>query len=285
MLKRFEKHLVEGNWQEVQEGVEVKLIEGPQGSEKFILARSRERVEKEKAIHRRFVERMEEGIKKLSASAESGRLKSVGDAQRRLGRLQQANARGAGAFSVSIREPAACAGKVKVAVTWEKQPQWEQWAAASEGCYLLRTNLAEVSPQVLWKRYIQLTDAEWAFRINKDELEIRPVFHQKEHRTRAHVLVCFMAYVMWKTLAGWMGRSGLGDAPRTVLEELGKILSGDVVLPTARADGTAGPTLWVRCVSVPEEHQRVLLERLGLKLPERLRTIEQMEALATIGRM
>jgi transposase len=287
MLRRFEKHLSEGNWQAVQEGVQVKLVEGPDGQEKFILARSQDRIEKEKAIHRRFVERMEAGLAKLSAAAESGRLKTVGEAQRRLGRLQQANSRGAGAFVVSIREMNGQGGKAKVAIEWRKEQRWEEWAALSEGCYLLRTNLADVTPQVLWKRYIQLTDAEWAFRINKDELEIRPVFHQKEHRVKAHILVCYVAYVMWKTLGGWMNRSGLGDAPRTVLEELGKIVSGDVVLPTSRPNGTVGPILRVRCVSVPEEHPRVLLERLGLKLPERLRTIEETEEalLAVTGRM
>ena len=86
------------------------------------------------------------------------------------------------------------------------------WAALSEGCYLLRTNLNETDPATLWKRYIQLTDAEWAFRITKDELEIRPIWHQKEDRVLAHILVCFLAYVLWKTLGQWMRRSGLGDA-------------------------------------------------------------------------
>jgi hypothetical protein len=277
MLRRFEKHLAEGNWHEVQEGVEVKLVETPGGTEKFILARSQERIEKEKAIHRRFVGRMEAGLAKLSAAAESGRLKTAGEAQRRLGRLQQANSRGAGAFAVSIREVSGQGSKAKVAVEWRKEQRWEEWAAISEGCYLLRTNLTDVTAEVLWKRYIQLTDAEWAFRINKDELEIRPVFHQKEHRVKAHILVCFVAYVMWKTLAGWMSRSGLGDAPRTVLEALGQIQSGDVVLPTARRDGSAGPKLRVRCVAIADEHQRALLSRLGLKLPERLRTVEETE--------
>jgi hypothetical protein len=257
--------------------VEVKLVETPGGAERFVLARSRDRIEKEKAIHRRFVERMEAGLAKLLAAAESGRLKTAGEAQRRLGRLQQANSRGAGAFAVSIHEVSPNAGKAKVAIEWRKEPRWQEWAALSEGCYLLRTNLVDVTPEVLWKRYIQLTDAEWAFRINKDELEIRPVFHQKEHRVKAHILVCFVAYVMWKTLAGWMSRSGLGDAPRTVLEALGKIQSGDVVLPTRRRDGSAGPTLRVRCVANADEPQRVLLNRLGLKLPERLRTVEQTE--------
>jgi len=92
--------------------------------------------------------------------------------------------------------------------------------------------------------------------------------------------------VMWKTLGGWMGRSGLGDASRTVLEALGRIHSGDVVLRTGRRDGSAGPTPRVRCVAIADEHQRVLLIRLVLKLPERLRLVEEAEeALAGKGQM
>jgi transposase len=278
MLKRFERELASGDWRSVQEGVEVKLVDGPGGEERFILARSRERVEKEKAIHQRFLRRMEEGLQNLEMAMASGRLCDLDKAQRRLGRLLQANTRAAAAFAVVIRKKRG-PGKARLTIEWTRQEQWQAWATLSEGCYLLRTNLIDEQPEVLWKRYIQLTDAEWAFRIDKDELEIRPVFHQTAPRVKAHILVCFVAYVMWKTLAGWMNRSGLGDAPRTVLEELGRIGSGDVVLPTLNADGSAGPRLRVRCVTNPDEHQRVLLNRLGLELPHRLKVLAEQERL------
>ena len=147
----------------------------------------------------------------------------------------------------------------------------------SSGLYLLRTNLTDTDPATLWKRYIQLTEAEWAFRIHKDELAIRPIWHQKKDRVLAHILVCFLAYVLWKTLGQWMQRSGLGDAPRTLLEELSKIKSGDVVLPTRTADGRPGKTIRVRCVTTPDKAQKVLLSRLGLILPQRLRYMEDVE--------
>ncbi len=127
-----------------------------------------------------------------------------------------------------------------MAITWTRSESWQAWAELSEGCYLLRTNLVDVDACTLWKRYIQLTDAEWAFRIHKDELAIRPIWHHKGDRVQAHILVCFLAYALWKTLAQWMQRSGLGDAPRTLLDELAKIKSGDVVLPTQSVDGRPG---------------------------------------------
>jgi len=213
--------LAEKDWQEVQEGVEVKLVPGPEGDETFILARSADRREKEK----------------------------------RLSPPQ---------------------GKQRLRVTWKRNRCWSDWAALSEGCHLLRTNLNETDPATLWKRYIQLTEAEWAFRIAKDELEIRPIWHQKQDRVLAHILVCFLAYVLWKTLAQWMGRSGLGDAPRTVLEELARIKSGDVVLPTQTRQGHHSGIVRLRCVTEPDQAQKVLLYRLGVTLPRRLRRIDEV---------
>ena len=134
----------------------------------------------------------------------------------------------------------------------------------------------ETAPAVLWKRYIQLTYAEWAFRIHKDELDIRPIWHQKQDRVLAHILVCFLAYALWKTLAQWMRRAGLGDAPRTLLEELAKIKSGDVVLPTQAKQGCYNGTIRLRCVTEPDEAQKVLLHRLGITLPRRLRRIDEV---------
>ena len=151
---------------------------------------------------------------------------------------------------------------------WSTHPEWDDWSSYSEGCYVLRTNLREWTSEALWRTYIQLSEAEAAFRINKSELSIRPVWHQREHRVLAHILVCFLAYVLWKTLEQWQSRAGLGNSPRTVLQELAAISSTDVVLPTA---ATPSRELHLRCVVRPDRAQAILLERLGLRLPERLR--------------
>jgi transposase len=285
MLRRFEQHLTEKEWHEVQSGVEVKLVPGPDGDETFVLARSADRRKKEQAMHQRFLDRMEEALSKVRASIESGRLKDEAVAQRRLGRLQERYSRAAGAFEVKIakreppqREPAKgrqSKSKARLSISWKRRQSWSDWAALSEGCYLLRTNLTEPDPAKLWKQYIQLTEAEWAFRIEKNELGIRPIWHQKKDRVLSHILVCFLAYVLWKALAQWMRRAGLGDAPRTLLEEFAKIKSGDVVLPAQMTDGSRR-TIHLRCVTTPDEAQKVLLDRLGLTLPQRLRRIDEV---------
>jgi len=277
MLRQFERHLTDRDWHEVQAGVEVKLVPGPDGEETFILARSADRREKEKAMHERFVERMEAGLEKLRASVQVGRLRDADIAHERLGRLKERYWRASGAFDVKIKTLAKPTSKARLSVTWSRNGRWCDWSAISEGCYLLRTNLTDTDPATLWKRYIQLTEAEWAFRITKDELAIRPIWHQKPERVQAHILVCFLAYVLWKTLSQWMRGAGLGDAPRTVVEEFAKIKSGDVVLPTVTRDGRPEKTVRVRCVTTPDRAQKVLLNRLGLILPQRLRYLEEVE--------
>jgi len=280
MLHKFDQHLVEQNWEQVQNGVEVKLVKSPDGGEEtFILARSAERRQKEKAMHERFIGRMEEGLKKLHSAMESGRLRDETVAHRRLGRLQGENSRAAKAFDVQIEQLPQPEDKVHLRITWRRNAAWNDWATLSEGCYLLRSNLTDMDAPTLWKHYIQLTDAEWAFRISKDELVLRPIWHHKEDRVQAHILVCFLAYVLWKTLAGWMRKGGLGDAPRSLLSELAKIKSGDVVLPARNPDGSCPRTIRLRCVTEPDAEQKLLLHRLGLTLPQRLRSTSETASL------
>jgi transposase len=276
MLRQFGRHLTEQDWHEVEAGVEVKLVEGPDGREVFVLARSKDRRQKEKAMHQRFLERMEAALQKMQQSAATGRLKDPALAQRRLGRLQQRYWRAARAFDVKITPRRHGTGKAKLQVSYTRNRSWSDWTALSEGCYLLRTNLTDLDPQTLWKRYIQLTEAEWAFRITKDELVIRPIWHHRPERVQAHILVCFLAYVLWKTLAQWMHRAGLGEAPRTLLQEFARIKSGDVVLPAHGRSGQPDKRIRLRCVTTPDAAQKVLLNRLGLTLPQRLRRIDEM---------
>ena len=146
--------------------------------------------------------------------------------------------------------------------------RWDERARASEGCYILRTNVPDWTPETMWRTYIQLWEVEAAFRMHKSELSIRPIWHQKEHRVQAHILVCFLAYVLWKTLEQWQARAGLGNSPRTILDELARIQSADVVLPLAEDESRE---IRIRCVIRPDRDQAVLLDRLGLRLPERLR--------------
>ena len=259
-------------WQEVRAGLQVKRVpladpHNKEAHETLILCRSEDRVAKESAMLDRFLVSMEKGLEGLKKSAETGRLKDLATAQQRLGRLKEKNWRAAACFHVSITALDPPVGKTKLRVEWQKNEQEKRKVC---GYYLLRTNVPDVAPVTLWTQYIQLVDAEWAFRITKDELELRPIWHRNQDRVLAHILVCFMAYAMWKTLAGWMKASGLGDAPRPVVEEFSTIKSGDVVLPTRNPDGSQGTSLVVRCVTQPEEHLAVLLHRLGLKLPLQL---------------
>jgi len=258
MLKRYEAELLKDDWESVREGLEVKLCASPDGEETFILCRSRERREKEKAMHGRFEARIEEGLERIARSC-AGRRHKPTTIARRVGRLLERNSRAAGLFRIDVVEDGED-GRARL--VWEKDETWRDWASLSEGCYLLRSNVSDWSAEDLWHAYMQLTEAEAAFRIQKTDLRIRPIWHQKEERVQAHILVCFLAYVLWKTLAGRCRAKGLGDEPRRVFAELSKIKVVDVVLPTRR-----GPEIRRRCVTEPNEHQSILLQRLGLQLP------------------
>lgn len=273
MLRQFEQSLTEQDWTTAQAGVEVKLVPSPAGDETFLLARSAARRAKELAMHEKFTARIADGLRKLQAAAESGRLKDETLAGERLGRLKERNWRASHAFDVTIQKLSRPRGKQHLEITWRANVKFADWSQLADGCYLLRSNLVGVDAATLWRRYIQLTEAEWAFRITKDELAIRPVWHQKEGRVKAHILVCFLAYALWKTLAGWMRGAGLGDTPRTLLHNLAKIESGDIVLPAETRDGLP-KQVRLRHVTEPDEAQAVLLHRLGLSLPRRLRRLD-----------
>ena len=150
---------------------------------------------------------------------------------------------------------------------WSAGAEWDEWSRHSEGCYAPRTNLRDWTPEALWRTYIQLSEAEAAFRIHKSELSMRPIWHQRQDRVLAHILVCFLAYVLWKTLEQWQSRAGLGNSPRTILQEFAAVQSADIVLPTAASPQRE---LRLRCVVRPDRAQTALLQRLGLRLPERL---------------
>jgi transposase len=258
MLRQFERELLSEDWHVIREGLEVKLCPSPHGGETFVLCRSRDRREKEKAMHVRFEQRIEDGLRRIEAACRRQRLQPAVVGQR-VGRLLGQNSRAAGLFQVAVKE-----AHGRAFLRWKKAERWREWAVLSEGCYLLRTNVTDWSDEDLWKTYIQLTEAEAAFRIQKSDLSIRPIWHQREQRVLAHIFVCFLAYVLWKTLGQMCLRAGLGHEPRRVLEELGKIQLVDVILPTRQ-----GTEICKRCITHPTAHQAILLQRLRLPLPTR----------------
>ena len=267
-LKRWARQLADKtDWRRIREDVEVKICRGPEGEETFLLCRSVARMEKERAMHERFAKRIEAGLARMARRIEkSKRRLDAKVLERQIGRLLERNARAAARYVISIEDEQASDAGLKL--KWTAHLEWEEWANLSEGTYILRSNVHDWTDEELWRTYVQLTEAEAAFRIHKSDLAIRPIWHQKAERIKAHILVCFLGYALWKTLQQWQSRAGLGDSPRTILTELSRITAADIVLPLA--DGSARE-LRIRCVVRPDRAQALLIDRLGLKLPERLR--------------
>jgi transposase len=262
-LKKFASPLAAlDGWRRIRDGIEVKLTRCPETGETIILCRSAERRSKERAIHDKFSRRIDAALTRLATRIAGAKQRlDPTPVNRQIGRILQQNQRAAARFEIRLEDDSCPAGfRLHVAF----KASFDDWAALSEGAYLLRSNITDWSDEQLWKAYIQLTQAEAAFRIQKDQLRVRPIWHQRADRVQAHILVCFLAFVLWKTLEMWQQRAGLGNSTRTILEELARIQSSDVVLPTTHGE------IRLRCVTYPDVAQAALLDRLGIILPKRM---------------
>src|SRR6202049_274836 len=272
-MKQFEQELLKDDWIQVRPEVEVKKVAIPQGEETYILCRTQGRQEKEKAIRNRFSARMEDALQRLAKTIAGGRLKDRHKMERRLGRIQANHSPVNDLYEVALRDT-----PEGVRLQWKMKEDRKQWRELREGAYMLRTNLTVDTAEELWSRYMQLTEAEASFRALKSELSIRPLFHQKEPRVKAHVMVAFLGYALWVTLKHLLkrraaiipqpSRSGVNNAqPLSAMKALAllsTLQSADIILPT-----TDGQQIRLRRITEPTAEQKSLLQQLGLGLPER----------------
>src|ERR1700691_5616830 len=281
-MKQFEQELLRDDWVQMRPDIEVKQVAIPRGEETYILCRTTGRKEKEQAIRARFSTRMEKALGALENSIAGGRLKDRNKMERQLGRIQARHPQVNDLYTIEFKNT-----PQGIRLFWEIRAERHAWRALREGAYLLRTNLRVESPAELWSKYMQLSEAEAAFRALKSELSIRPLFHQKEPRVKAHVLVAFLGYALWVTLKHQLKRrletvpepslSGVNDtrsfSPMKALALLSTLQSPDIVLPT-----TDGREIRLRRITEPTAEQKSLLHQLGLTLPERLKSLSKCSA-------
>jgi transposase len=286
-MKQFAAELLKDDWTRVRPAVEVKQVAVPQGEETYLLCRTDGRKEKEKAIRKRFSTRMELALQRLQKTIATGRLKDRHKMERRLGKIQARHSQVNDLFAVALRDT-----PEGVRLFWEIQKERQTWRDLREGAYMLRTNLQAESAQELWSQYMQLTEAEASFRALKSELSIRPLFHQKEPRVKAHVMVAFLGYALWVTLKHLLQRrpaivpqpsaSGVNNAqpmsPLKALALLSTLQSADIVLPT-----TDGRESRLRRITEPSLEQKSLLHQLGISLPEHLKSTPKCSADSAIA--
>jgi transposase len=247
-LSKLEKALLGRPWQAVREGVEVKLL--PQQQELYVLAQSRARIHKERAMRRRKLKWLWARLKQISAM-------SLGR-EELLMKLGAARAKARAAWRLLDIEVAADAVSFSYALNRKKLRQVRR----REGRYLLRTNLCGRDPAQLWQFYIQLVEVEAAFKNLKDDLQLRPIYHQLEERIEAHIFVAFLAYCLQITLRARLKPMAPGLTPRAVLDKLAAVQMLDVHFPT-----TDGRTLVLTRYTELNPDQKLLLKQLNLNLP------------------
>jgi len=247
-LSKFEKALLALPWQAVREGVAVKLL--AQEPELYVLAQSRARIDKERAMRRRKLKWLWARLKQIS-SMRLGR-------EELLMKLGAARAKARAAWRLIDVDVAAETAAFSFALNRDKLRQ----ARRREGRYLLRTNLCGRDPAQLWQFYIQLVEVEAAFKNLKDDLQLRPIYHQTEQRIEAHIFVAFLAYCLHVTLRARLRPLAPGLTPRAVLDKLAAVQMLDVHFPT-----TDRHTLILTRYTELNADQKLLVKQLNLDLP------------------
>jgi transposase len=277
-LNSFADELHNGGWKRLEGNPEVEVKPLKRNQVHYLLARSRPRRQKERAIRRRQRRGLAKALQQLQQRIERGGLKKRDKIVECVG-------------TIKGRFPKARIFATTT-VTKGKRPQlnwsWDlakyRAALRADGAYLLRSNQGGWTAEEFWETYIQLTVVERAFRVLKSELLLRPVWHHYSGRTEAHVMVCVLAYALWKTLDHLAKQAGLMTeirkpdlsrprsspksrpmTPEVILRELGRIAVGDILLET-----TDGRQLALRRVARPTAEPARILAALCVQLPERL---------------
>jgi len=256
-LNKYEAELLDKNWHRVREDVEVKMISTGKGEESYVLCRTGKRGLKEEAMRETASKKLEDRLSKLAKRLEAGKLKDRIKIERKIGAILGKYSSVSDLYEVQVK---------KNKLTWIIDKKKIEWRRAREGTYLLRTNIADNDPSQLWEKYMQLTEAEAAFRALKSELVIRPIWHQKEERTQAHILVAFMGYALWVTLKHTLKNAETDYSPARALDALKRIHSGDIIMQTVPEKHQ----IRLRRVFQPDEEQKSLLGALKINIPKRL---------------
>lgn len=269
-LTHFQAELLENeHWQEVQSGLEARLVKHPDGgNEKYVLCRSTARAAKELAMLARQSGQLSCELFKINAWLERSPQEDKEKVGRRIGRWLGKYPMASKIMEAKVRHDQE--GKA-IGLEFYTLMEEGQKAFRNKGAYLLRTNCEERDPALIWKWYIQLNGAEAAFRTAKSDLGLRPIYHHSARRVEAHILVCFLALTLWRTLEQWMASKGLGTCARKLIASIATIKSMDVILPIKRAQQHT--QLRLRVVAKPEKETTQLLARLGLRLPRQSKII------------
>jgi transposase len=247
-LSRLEKDLLGKPWQQARQGVQVKLV--AVDSELYVFAESVDRVTKERAMRKRQMKWLWKRLRELVAMKISR--------EEMLMKLGAARSRAPTAWRLVDIEMDKESSMFIYTLNWQKLRKVRR----REGRYLLRTNLTESDPALLWQYYIQLVAVEQAFKNLKGDLAIRPVFHQDERRIEAHIFIAFLAYCLQVTLQRRLHALAPGLTARSALEKFAAVQMIDVHLPT-----TDGRELLLTRYTQPEPELQLLIQQLRFRLP------------------
>jgi transposase len=255
-LKAYEQKFLEGNWQKVSDAVQVQLL--PEAEEVYGLCRSTGRAQKERAMRRRRLRKLIGDLRSLRRRVREGQLKQRELIQRAIGRLQERHPQTWRWLKWKLHETDA-----GLSFDWDWDREKFQKSVQAEGAYLLRAHWTGRDPAKLWQAYVQLTEAEAAFRTLKSEVKVRPIWHWTERRVEAHVLVAFLGYCLWVCLKKKSERCAPSLTPWQILDQLGWMALVEVWFELRD-----GRRMCLPRITQPEPAQAVLLAQLKWRLPQ-----------------
>lgn len=257
-LRAYEQQLLDGPWVPASAEVEVQLL--PQNDEVYVLCRSAARRAKERAMRRRWLRGLIGDVRALRRRVAQGQLKHPDLIQQAIGRLSERHPQAWRWIAVEYVRPLTGTDRGAVRWTWDR-PTFRR-ATLTEGAYLLRAHWTEQDPAKLWATYMQLTEAEAAFRTLKSEIKVRPIWHWTEPRVQAHLMVAFLGYCLWVYLKQCCRKTAPSLTPWTLLDQLGRIVLVEVWFQLRN-----GGTICLPRITQPEPAQAALLRQLGWTLP------------------
>ena len=270
-LKAIGRKLDEAPWEQVQDGMSVKVAKAADGAgDTFVLTKSAARSLKETAMRVKKIRGAMKTLRAIDERLGRSRWRRIEPSKRELGRdeliarLAVAEAKAGRAWKmIDVTTPREGEKVTAESFSWKLDwPRIREARANDEGTYLLRTNLPECDPKTLWKKYMIQGEIEYAFRELKNDLGLRPVYHQLEDRIEAHIFTAFMALCLLQTLRAIAREHAPGLTPRQIIEKFRMVKMVDVVMPT-----TDGRIVTLPRYVEPKKDVAILLDRLGLTLP------------------
>lgn len=212
---------------------------------------------KEKSMHEKAGQRFEDGLKAIAKGLNSkGGTKKRDKVNERLGRLRERCSAIQKDYEITFTYDDK---ETVTSMSWTKKKDQDLLRATGEGKYLIQTSLVGHTEQQIWAFYNVIRRVEACFECLKSDLDIRPVYHQRDEAVKAHFHLAILAYWIVSTTQYQLKKKGLRHTWREILR-IGKTQS--VVSTIAKR--VDAQIVEIRQCTEPEQKLAAIYEKLNM---------------------